>query len=646
MFEKFVIGHPVRTDAVVMETEKLNALPDIFYLNKKNHTISMKLLDNDIVYGLGETVRGMNKRGFVYESYNTDEPNHMEFKTRLYSSLNFIIVFSKERCVGLFIDNPGLVRFDVGFSKSDEMCIYMKYMDADVYVESADTPIDIVRDFRRLTGENYMPPKWAFGLGQSRWSYMNEDEVMDIVNRYEKNNIPLDSIYLDIDYMERYKDFTVNEERFPKFKEFAWKMKDKKIHLVPIIDAGVKIEKGYDVYEEGVSNNYFCKDKEGKDLVAAVWPGLVHFPDVLNKDARKWFGDKYKFLTDMGIDGFWNDMNEPAIFYTKNHLDEVFDKIDDYKGKELDINSFFEFKNLVASIDNYDGDYESFYHDMDGEKVLHDKVHNLYGFNMTRAAAESFKEICPGKDILLFSRASYTGMHRYSGVWTGDNMSVWSHILLCMQQMPGLNMNGFLYSGADMGGFGADASKELVLRWLSLSIFTPLFRNHAAAGTRRQEFDMFDDTDTFRKLIELRYSLFPYIYNEFKKATRNYDMYMKPLAFEYTSDDRAMHVEDQLLVGDNIMIAPIYTQNAIGRYVYLPEKMKLLTFRSFNDYDEEVLDKGDHFIFAKENEIPIFLREGKMLPLARPVRHIEDIDYSNIYMCKFSEDAIGYDWVD
>ena len=188
-----------------------------------------------------------------------------------------------------------------------------------------------MHQFRQLVGRSYIPPKWAFGATQSRWSYMNEDEVREVVANYRTNNMPLDAVVLDIDYMERYKDFTVDEQRFPHFADFAAEMKAQGIRLVPIIDAGVKIEDGYDVYEEGVKNGYFCTNQDGTPFVAGVWPGRVHFPDMLNPEARAWFGSKYKFLLNQGIEGFWNDMNEPAIFYSEETLKKTFAKIDEYR---------------------------------------------------------------------------------------------------------------------------------------------------------------------------------------------------------------------------------------------------------------------------------------------------------------------------
>ncbi len=601
----------------------------------------VRMSDGDVVYGLGENVRGINKRGWVYESKCSDDPNHTESKRSLYGAHNFIIIADADNPAaskGLFIDYPGRVIFDIGYLDKNELVITVCSGNFTAYVVSpamdgadgSDNHLySIVRQFRHIIGKSYVPPRWAFGYQQCRWSYMSADEVCGVVDSYRKRNIPIDAVYLDIDYMERYKDFTVNKETFPDFADFVKKMREKHIHLVPIIDAGVKIEDGYDTYEEGRKNGYFCKEADGEDFVAGVWPGRVHFPDVLNEDARRWFGHGYKVLLDAGIDGFWNDMNEPAIFYSEKHLKEVFDKIDDYKGKNLDIQSFFEFKGMVEGVANNLGDYERFYHratQPDGEAVVrHDHVHNLYGFNMTRAASESFKELAPDKDILMFSRASYIGMHRYGGIWTGDNHAWWSHILLSLKMLPSLNMCGFMYVGSDVGGFNDNTTEELLMRWMGLAVFVPLMRNHAAAGTRYQELYRFTDTDTFKNIVTMRYALIPYLWEAYRKAVEPDTLMYRPLGFEHPEDKVAVATEDQLYVGEDIMICPVYTQNAVGRYVYLPEPMTMVRMKSADEYELEKYEAGHYFVEIPAQEIVFFIRDGHRIPLYKSAEYTEAV---------------------
>ena len=601
----------------------------------------VRMSDGDVVYGLGENVRGINKRGWVYESKCSDDPNHTESKRSLYGAHNFIIIADADNPAaskGLFIDYPGRVIFDIGYLDKNELVITVCSGNFTAYVvspamDSADGSdnhlYSIVRQFRHIIGKSYVPPRWAFGYQQCRWSYMSADEICGVVDNYRQRNIPIDAVYLDIDYMEGYKDFTVNKETFPDFADFVKKMREKHIHLVPIIDAGVKIEDGYDTYEEGKKNGYFCKEADGEDFVAGVWPGRVHFPDVLNEDARRWFGHGYKVLLDAGIDGFWNDMNEPAIFYSEKHLKEVFNKIDDYKGKNLDIQSFFEFKGMVEGVANNLGDYERFYHratQPDGEAVVrHDHVHNLYGFNMTRAASESFKEIAPDKDILMFSRASYIGMHRYGGIWTGDNHAWWSHILLSLKMLPSLNMCGFMYVGSDIGGFNDNTTEELLMRWMGLAVFVPLMRNHAAAGTRYQELYRFTDTDAFKNIVTMRYALIPYLWEAYRKAVEQDTLMYRPLGFEHPEDRVAVATEDQLYVGEDIMICPVYTQNAVGRYVYLPEPMTMVRMKSADEYELEKYEAGHYFVEIPAQEIVFFIRDGHRIPLYKSAEYAEAV---------------------
>lgn len=256
---------------------------------------------------------------------------------------------------------------------------------------------------------------------------------------------------------------------------------------------------------------------------------------------------------------------------------------------------------------------------------------------MTRAAGEAFQKIVPDKRILMFSRSSYIGMHRYGGIWTGDNQSWWSHLLLNLKMMPSLNMCGFLYTGADLGGFGSDTTRDLVLRWLALGVFTPLMRNHAALGTREQECYQFENIEDFRHVIGVRYRLLPYLYSEYMKAALNDDMYFKPLAFEYPEDSMAAQVEDQLMIGNEIMIAPVYTQNATGRYVYLPEEMKFIKFMPDGSIFEETLKKGHHYVEVGLNEVPLFIRSGKCIPVVDAAECVDKIDMATKMMIGYTD---------
>ena len=465
MIKKYTYGTPFPTESVTEPFAASEGMPEFGDIHlQEGFSFTYKLRDEDGVYGLGEANRGINKRGYQYISNNSDNPHHHEDVYSLYAAHNFIIV-SGEQTFGLYFDYPSTLTFDVGYTRSDELHIFCERADLDLYVITGEKPYDITKQFRKMIGRSYIAPKFAFGFGQSRWGYKTPEDFVAVAEKYRENHIPIDMVYMDIDYMDNYKDFTVNEE-FRDFPQYVENLKKNHIRLVPIIDAGVKIEEGYDVYEEGVEKNYFCKRQDGSDFVAAVWPGYTHFPDVLNPDARKWFGEKYKRLTDAGIEGFWNDMNEPAIFFTPEGVKDVKEAMKAFIDKEETVQDVWAIGAQVTGLANNAEDYASMYHNVDGKMVRHDQVHNLFGYNMTRAAGEGLREISPDKRCLLFSRSSYIGMHRYGGIWTGDNKSWWSHILLNLKMLPSLNMCGFLYTGADLGGFGCNTTRDLLLRWL------------------------------------------------------------------------------------------------------------------------------------------------------------------------------------
>ena len=547
MISKYVFGNPINTEAVIADIEPSDGKPEFGSIDSTDgFRFTYTMGEDDIVYGLGENVRGINKRGYEYVSFCSDEPHQYEDVKSLYGAHNFIIVDGRDN-FGLFIDYPSKLTFDIGFTDKDILNIHTDGSDLVLYVITGESSYDIVKQFRKIIGRSYIAPKFAFGFGQSRWGYKTKEDFKEVLDNHRRAHVPLDMIYMDIDYMDNFKDFTVNGEEFEDFPAFVKEMKDNHIHLVPIIDAGVKVEKGYDVYEEGVENGYFCKREDGSNFIGTVWPGETHFPDFLNPKAREWFGDKYKVLIDAGIDGFWNDMNEPAIFHTPEGLDEICDVMQEFID-DRNSHHVFELTQKVTELANNPKDYSRIYHNINGEMVCHDRVHNLYGYNMTRAAGEAFERICPDERILMFSRSSYVGMHRYAGIWTGDNLSFWSHLLMNLKMLPGLNMVGLMYTGADIGGFGSNTSRDLLLRWLALGVFTPLMRNHSADGTRKQEFFRFEKEEDFKAVINVRYRLLPYIYSEYMKAVLSDDMMFKPLGFVYGDDEIARRIEDQLMV--------------------------------------------------------------------------------------------------
>ena len=342
-------------------------------------------------------------------------------------------------------------------------------------------------------------------------------------------------------------------------------------------------------------------------------------------------------LVGLGIEGFWNDMNEPALFYSTDSLENAFETAEKMRHENLGIDGAFKLKAAFVNIANNAEDYRRFYHTVDGQPVRHDKVHNLYGAMMTKSAAEGFRSYNPDRRYLLFSRSSFIGAHRDGGVWQGDNSSWWAHLLLNLKMMPSLNMCGFLYTGADLGGFSCNTTEDLLLRWLALGVFTPLMRNHTAQHTRDQEIFRFRNWEDMRNVVSVRYALLPYLYSLLVKCACRDEMMFRPLAFDYPQDKTAIRVEDQLMLGDECMIAPVVEQNARGRHVYLPEDMLLVRFRSGDDYTVQTMQKGHHWLDVPMNEVPLFIRRGHVIPLCRSAEYVDALDTTKLSLVGWLE---------
>ena len=641
MIQRFVIGKPFPTESVVLDLPaETGPVP---YLTPDGDGWQYVMQEKDIVYGLGEMPRGLNKRGWHYETNNTDESEHGENRLSYYAAHNFLLISPADGsgCIGIFIDFPGKVSYDIGYTRHDTLRFATAEPNYALYLITAPTAAEVAKKFRQLIGPSYIPPKWAFGLAQSRFGYKTEADIREVAAQYKANGLPLDMICMDIDYMQSYADFTIDKARFPDLGKLAADLKAEGIRLVPIIDAGIRCDDNDPVCREGLEKGYFCTKEDGTPFVAAVWPGKAYFTDFLRPEARAWFGKQYKMLTDLGIEGFWNDMNEPALFYSPERLKAFFENAAALSRKDnLDQNDFFGLVRSVMGLMNAPEDYRSFYHDTSAGRVRHDRVHNLYGGCMTRAAGEAFQTLRPGQRTLLYCRSSIIGAHRWGGIWLGDNHSSWSQLLANIQMMPAVQMCGFLYSGADLCGFSEDTTPDLALRWLEFGLFTPLMRNHADAESREQEFYRFTDVlPAIRNMLDLRYALLPYLYSEFMKAALEDAPYFRPLAFDYPADPDAREVDDQLLLGEGLMVAPVHTQNAHGRTVYLPEAMKMLRLRSVSDYDEEVLPAGRHYLLCELDEVLLFIRPGHTVPVAQPAANTAQLDDTTLTFWRFAPDG-------
>ena len=651
MIKKYCYGEPYNTNSCVLELEAEKDAIKYFSCESSERGLSFTIAldEDDAIYGLGENVRGINKRGFVYRSFNVDDAPETESKSSLYSSHNFVVFKGKNKCFGAYFDDPAMFEFDLGYTDPDRAVMTSRYGDLTVYIIDGDSVNAVVKEFRRLIGRSYLPPKWAFGYIQSRFGDAGEENINNTLDEYEKLNMPIDAFCIDIDGLDGYQNFSWHKENFKDPQRFVNDMLERGIHLVPIVDAAIKQDMNNPEYASGKKADVFCKDKDGEDFSGYVWPGKCVFPDYFREETRKWFGHNYQNYLNMGVHGFWNDMNEPALFASDAGFQDAVSlamEAASWDSGEFNFLKMAPILNMMKLLYNEDRDCANIFHNVDGRRVSNLRVHNMYGAMMSRAADEGFREYDPHKRFLLFTRSLYIGSHRYTGTWLGDNHAWWSHLLMNLKMLPSMNMCGYLFTGADIGGFNENTTDELMLRWLELGIFFPLMRNHSAWATRNQELYRFKYREKMAKIVNIRYALIPYLYSEFMKAALRDESVYRPLAFDYPDDERAKRVEDQIMLGGECMIAPVYEQNGKGRYVYLPEDMLMLRLSGVDEIEELRLSRGDHYIDLDTDQLAFFIKKNKAIPFASPARRVKDIDCGRLRMLGWLEEDYGYELYD
>ena len=547
--------------------------------------ITKKLFGDEAFYGLGDKTGFLNKIGYDYTMWNTDNPDpHVENPTfkALYKSIPFFIALRNDCVYGIFFDNHFKTNFDMGYSSTDYYSFGAADGELDYFFFYGDTIADIISQYTALTGRCPLPQLWTLGYHQSRWGYSSQQEVLDLAQNFIDNDLPCDVIHMDIDYMDNYKVFTVDKNRFPDLTALSDVLHQKGIRLVTIIDPGTKVENGYHMYEEGIKNNYFAQTPDGEVYENVVWPGDSVFPDYTSSIVRNWWGSQTKFLLDQGISGIWNDMNEPASFRGPLPDDVVFP-----------------------------GD------DMPRQ---HKEVHNVFGHLMAKATYEGIKKNS-GKRPFVITRACYSGTQKYSTAWTGDNQSIWAHLKLSIPQLLNLGMSGMPFVGTDIGGFGSDTNPELLSRWIQASCFAPLFRNHCAKFSRCQEPWQFDKQtlDIYRTYVRLRYRFIPYLYDLFYEESRTGMPIIRPLVMHYQSDPEVRECNDEYLVGDRILVAPVTDQGVHVKAVYLPQG-------TWIDYWTKERISGGKYILrdAPIDVCPIYIKGDSIIPAWPQLDHIPD----------------------
>ena len=545
-------------------------------------TCFKQILSNEKFIGLGEKTGPLNKRSMAYENWNSDVPAYALDKDPLYASIPFYMGIHDGISYGIFFDNSYKSTFSFGASTDDEMSHFGAIGgEMDYYFFAGSSVRNVIEQYTWLTGRPKLPPLWSLGYQQCRYSYYPDTELLHVAQTFREKKFPCDVLYLDIHYMDNYKVFTWNPERYPQPKGMIDKLKGMNFHLAVIIDPGLKVEKGYSAYDEGVKNNYFLSYPNGQPYIGSVWPGRSHFPDFTRPEVRNWWGKKFTSLTSKGVEGFWNDMNEPATWGQK-------------------IPDMVEFG-------------------FEGNKTTMKEGHNIFGMQMVRATYEGTRNLMEGRRPLTITRATYSGGQRYSTIWTGDNFASDDHMLLGARLVANLGLAGFSFAGPDVGGFIGEPTKELMVRWMSLGAFTPFYRNHSAVDVNYREPWILpkDYQDIVRNYLNLRYQLMPYIYSNALLASRTGLPLVRTLAIDYTKDENVFlkDFENQYMFGDGLLVCPARSTDSYTR-VYLPEG------RWYRFSNDEAFDGGkDYHVASPLSDLPVFAREGAIIPMQNTVQN-------------------------
>ncbi|MFC6206462.1 glycoside hydrolase family 31 protein [Levilactobacillus tongjiangensis] len=548
------------------------------------YQVVKELAADEHLYGLGDKTGYLDKRGFEYDNWNIDYPDpQLEILPNIYKSIPVLLGLKNGHPYGLFFDNPYKSHLDLG-KESNHYYFYSAVAgNLDYYILGGATLKAIVTNYTYLTGRTPLPQKWTLGYQQSRWGYSaSQAEVQAIADNLREKNLPCDAIHFDVDYMRGYRVFTWDRAKYADPAKFVAHLKQQGFKVVPIIDPGVKQDPDYTIYQEGLQHDYFVKTPAGETYINKVWPGNSAFPDFGRPAVRHWWAQNTKVLTDTGVAGIWNDMNEPASFDGEIPLDTVFSDQD--------------------------------------TPATHKKMHNVYGHNMARATYAGLKEH-QGTRPFVITRAAYAGTQKYSTVWTGDNRSMWPHLQMMIPQLCNLGLSGFSFAGTDIGGFASDSSAELLTRWIEAAIFSPLLRNHAAMGTRHQEPWSFGEPtlSIYRRYLKLRYRFIPFLYDLFADETQTGLPIMRPLVLNYPADQRVRNLDDEFMVGDSLLVAPIVQKSQTKRLVYLPAG-DWIDFWNNQEYRGE----QDIVVAAPLDKLPLFVKKGTVLPWGPAVSYISD----------------------
>jgi alpha-glucosidase len=531
-------------------------------------------------YGLGDKPGPMNRRNHAHTMWNTDFFGWQESDDPLYKTIPFFIGINKGTAYGLFFDNTYRSSFDFGKESPDYFSFGAEGGELNYYFIAGPEPKKIVQQFTALVGRTPLPPLWSLGYQQSRYSYYPEARAREIVQTLREKKIPADVIYFDIDYQQGNAPFTINREYFPHFEKMIADFRAQGMRTVLITDLHIKKDPGhgYAPYDSGMKNDVFVKNHDGSLYVGKVWPGDSVFPDFTLTRVREWWSGLYKNFVDMGVAGFWNDMNEPSVFETPT------------KTMPLD------------NLHRLD----------DGTTLDHRAIHNVFGMENARATYDGLLKLRPDERPFVLTRAAYAGAERYAATWTGDNSATWNHIGMSVPQIMSLGLSGYSMVGADVGGFAGSPPADLLTRWYELGVFYPIYRDHAAKGTADHEpwASGLEQEAIRKRYIELRYKLLPYIYTAMEETSRTGVPVMEPIFLEYPAAEQLYGEDHEFLFGRDFLVAPVVTEKVDAEDVHLPPG------HWYDFWTAEIHSSEDQIsLHPTLAETPLYVRAGAIIPM-------------------------------
>lgn len=535
---------------------------------------SKKIQPAEYFYGLGDKATDLNLRGKRFCHWGSDTYGYTKNQDPLYRNIPFYYGLHKGKGYGLFFDNSFKTWFDFGHENEEVMSFWAEGGEMNCYFIYGPELLSVAERYTDLTGRPDLPPMWALGYQQSKWSYYPEAKVHELAAEFRTRKIPCDVIHLDIDYMDGFRCFTWDKSRFPDPPKMMNTLKQQGFKIVTIIDPGIKVDPDYWVYKEAIEKKYFCKRQDGDLMHGHVWPGDCNFPDFTNPAVRHWWGKLYKELIEQGVKGVWNDMNEPAVFEMGTFPPDV-------------------------------------RHDYDGADVSHRRAHNVYGMQMVRASYEGIKKLLAPARPFALSRSGYCGVQRYSAIWTGDNVASWEHLWIGNMQCQRMSISGISFVGTDIGGFIGEPDGELFNRYIQMAIFHPFFRGHSSSDQGDKEPWAFGPKyeALIKKAIELRYQLLPYIYSTFWQYSTHGTPMIRPLSFITQYDSQTLYRQDEFGFGDSIIACPIQEKGSNGRWMFLPRGQWYNYFT-----DEKITGGNEFFVDVTESTFPLFVKAGAVLP--------------------------------